>query len=409
MRLLPSDPDIGTIVTRINNGDINLQPDFQRGEVWSTPKKQRLIDSIMRDWHIPPIHVIELKDSSKLEVLDGQQRLVAIRDFVNGEIFIDGNVAPFSEEIQALNGLDYKSLPNNWRRRFDQFTIRMFKITDYLPQEPGELFFRLNQPASLTSAEQRNAFYGEARGQIKSLVELLLDLGISKEFIGFSNSRMAYDDIIARLCFSLEIGDLLHKVTSIALANRYRFDEPFNSETIHLAEKSIYFLGNALKQSPATIRFNKATLYSWLWFVCDNIKYNSNFDPYYFAKYIDYFERLRNMSKAFGNPRAYGHQFRYDEIPSNKAGGFEIGLMQVYNDRASARVADVSSVLSRDLVIWTLFVLISDDTNLEYLPANHKKTTLIMNGLHNFGKFNGIDADNYVSRMIEAGWNGEIN
>ena len=59
MRLLPSDPDIETIVSCIKSGDIDLQPDFQRGEVWSMTKKQRLIDSVLRDWHEPPIHVIE--------------------------------------------------------------------------------------------------------------------------------------------------------------------------------------------------------------------------------------------------------------------------------------------------------------------------------------------------------------
>jgi uncharacterized protein with ParB-like and HNH nuclease domain len=71
MRLLPSDPDVATIVARIEKNDINLQPEFQRGEVWSTSKKQKLIDSILRDWHVPPIHVIEVKGSGQQEVLDG--------------------------------------------------------------------------------------------------------------------------------------------------------------------------------------------------------------------------------------------------------------------------------------------------------------------------------------------------
>src|SRR5262249_53423944 len=54
-----------TIVSRINSGDINLQPHFQRGEVWSEAKRQKLIDSILRDWRVPPIHVIEVKESAK--------------------------------------------------------------------------------------------------------------------------------------------------------------------------------------------------------------------------------------------------------------------------------------------------------------------------------------------------------
>ncbi len=89
MKMLPSDPDIQTIVARIDSGDLDLQPNFQRGEVWTTAKKRKLIDSILRDWHIPPIHVV-VGDKGKQEVLDGQQRLVAIRDFVRGVIRVDG-------------------------------------------------------------------------------------------------------------------------------------------------------------------------------------------------------------------------------------------------------------------------------------------------------------------------------
>ena len=94
MRLLPSDPDVETIISRIEASDLNLQPDFQRGEVWSKVKKQRLVDSILRDWHVPPVHVIELTGSRRQEVLDGQQRLVAIRDFYHNEFSVDGSIEP---------------------------------------------------------------------------------------------------------------------------------------------------------------------------------------------------------------------------------------------------------------------------------------------------------------------------
>ncbi|MVN75066.1 DUF262 domain-containing protein [Hymenobacter sp. HMF4947] len=407
MRLLPSDPDISTIIKRIQDGDINLQPDFQRGEVWSIAKKQRLIDSILRDWHIPPIHVVEVKDSSKLDVLDGQQRLAAIRDFVNGIFYIDGTIAPVNDDILNLNGLYYIDLADKWRRRFDQFTIRLFKITDYSPQEPGELFFRLNQPVSLTSAEQRNAFYGEARGQIKGLVELLNVLGLGKEDIGFSNSRMAYDDIIARVCYSLEVGDLLQKVTAYSLTNRYRFDEPFSGKTITLVERGIYFLHDALSISSGIFKFNKATLYTWMWFICDNIHNNPHFNDLYFVRYARYFEWLRLSSKNILSVRQANFMYD-DEFIQYKGTEFESNLMAIYNDRASARVADVSSVLSRDIVVWTLFVLFSDGDNMGFMPMNYDKVDFIAKGLHNYGKFARGSAENYVAKMIENGWNGHI-
>ena len=90
MKCSTSTIELETVISRIRNGTLNLQPDFQRGEVWSLAKQKRLIDTILRRWKIPPIHGFtsdynDLMDNYVFEeVLDGQQRLVAIRDFCNG-------------------------------------------------------------------------------------------------------------------------------------------------------------------------------------------------------------------------------------------------------------------------------------------------------------------------------------
>jgi hypothetical protein len=128
MQLQPSDPDIQTIVGRIRSGDLDLQPEFQRGEVWSVAKKRRLIDSILRRWHVPPIHVV-IEEDGRQVVLDGQQRLASIRDFVNGEFKVDGSIEPADPSIERLGGLRYESLPPDVRRSFDQFTIRVFRLS----------------------------------------------------------------------------------------------------------------------------------------------------------------------------------------------------------------------------------------------------------------------------------------
>lgn len=62
MKCESTDLEIETIVNRIKNEDMDLQPDFQRGEIWTLQKKQKLIDSILRGWKIPPIHVIHSAD-----------------------------------------------------------------------------------------------------------------------------------------------------------------------------------------------------------------------------------------------------------------------------------------------------------------------------------------------------------
>lgn len=211
MHLTPSDPDIATLYRKIRQERLDLQPNFQRGEVWGKAKKQRLIDSILRGWHIPPIHVIQVPSSDKQEVLDGQQRLAAIRDFIEGDFFINGNLEPSELHLTKLDGLFFNDLPQEVISRIEDFTIRILTISDYKPGEPGELFYRLNQPTNLTSAEHRNAYFGEARQQVKDLSEYMIDLGFSSKTLGFSNSRMAYDDVISKFLLTLEFGTLKKK------------------------------------------------------------------------------------------------------------------------------------------------------------------------------------------------------
>lgn len=350
MRLMPSDPDLSTIVNRIKDGDINLQPNFQRGEVWGDSKKVRLIDSILRNWHVPPIHVVEIKESGKQDVLDGQQRLVAIRDFVNGELSIDGKIEPINEEILKLDGITYDQLPPNWKRKFDKFTIRVYSITDYLPSEPGELFYRLNQPTNLTSAEQRNAFYGPAREQVKMIVELISECGLTRREIGFTNSRMAYDDVIARLCLYLDAGNLRDKITASILADKFRDEEGFTSQAVERAKNTIIMFSEVVNHFHDNIKFNKATLLSWLLFLTQIKDQGLELEMYEIGYFIYNFEKSRGPQ-------------RVDYLDNGIPYSISAGLFGVFSDRSSSRVADVSSVLIRDMVIWINYHLYIKERN----------------------------------------------
>ena len=56
-------------------------PDWQREEVWNKTKKQQLIDSILRGWKLPKFYFVKL-EGDQYEVVDGQQRLTAIFEFL---------------------------------------------------------------------------------------------------------------------------------------------------------------------------------------------------------------------------------------------------------------------------------------------------------------------------------------
>lgn len=327
MKLTPTEPDVRTIVDRIENGDIDLQPDFQRQEVWSTNKKKRLIDTVLRGWSIPPVHLVE-GDQSQLEVLDGQQRLAALRDFILNRFSIDGRITPFDQTIANLHGRFYKQLDPATRRRIDQFPIRCFRISDYTPEEPNELFYRLNQPTILTAGEQRNALYGPTRRQLKELVEYFTGGGNSKETIGFSNVRLAYDDVIARLLYFLEAKNFGAKSTEMRISERFRSQNPFPVEALDRARCAIAIFSRA-REISKTSRFNKASLLSWLLFFS---RFNADD-----ANIVNSIQIFLDVSQG-----AYSGRNLTDAV-------------LLFENRSSLRVTDVSSVVYRDFVLCYVY------------------------------------------------------
>lgn len=335
MHLIPSDPDIRTVFGRIKDQSLDLQPDFQRGEVWSLPKQKLLIDSILRTWYVPPIHVVRIDEDTQV-VLDGQQRLRSIEHFMLGRFAVDGKIEPADLAIAALGGLRYDQLPPKVRGRIDRFTLRIFVLTDYKPEEPSELFFRLNQPATLTEAEKRNAFFGHARKQVRELTELAQAHGMSADRIGFSSARLAYEDVVARFIWTIEAGTLAEKATASRVTARYRTPEPFLDDVVDIAAQSLVRLFSVSSLDYAEIRLNKATTHSWLLYLARAMVRSTGLDG--FDAYFEWFERGRHEREA--GPR---------ESADPSAVAFD-----VFNDRATARVNDVSSVLLRDSILWAL-------------------------------------------------------
>ncbi|MDG6079729.1 DUF262 domain-containing protein [Erythrobacter litoralis] len=324
MKLIPWEPDLRTIVDRINGEDIDLQPDFQRQEIWPALKKKRLIDTILRGWSIPPVFLVVAKDGH-MDVLDGQQRLAAIRDFFANSFSIDGAATPQDDFIESLGGKFYRDLDQTQRRLVDNHTLRCFKITDYNPDEPSELFYRLNQPTMLTAGEQRNAFYGPAREQLKELVALFESLGNSKTTLGFSNSRLAYDDIIARILYFIEQGSFAKKSTEKVISQRFKSREEFSHDVFGATERAIRIFSDA-REFAGRVRFNKASSLSWLLFYC---RWRGASHDH---RFLDWFYHVQE--------EGVGHDPRV------------MLAVELFKDRSSLRVTDVSSVVFRDIALW---------------------------------------------------------
>lgn len=369
MRLDKLDRDITQIVERIDRGQLDLQPDFQRGQVWSERKKQRLIDSILRNWYIPPIHVVAKPNDSTEEILDGQQRLRAIHEFVNDEFCIDGDLEPTSNAIKRLDGKRYSELNTRTKLGFDRFNIITFRLLDYRPSEPGELFFRLNQIVSLTSAEQRNSLFGPTRDQVRGLAKLFEERTADK-LLGFSNSRLNYDDIISRLALAVELGGITYKVGANQLEDRFRSQEAFSDRTYVIVANAIKRLTRAVRASSARIKFNKASTFSWLYFIADN-KWPSDY-PYTeeFANFLAAFETARNANIGLADLSSESKHLAVRF--SNSAYVFT----NIFTNRTSSRINDVSSIILRDICLNATLCLYGP-SGLKEFPRFKNKRQII--------------------------------
>jgi hypothetical protein len=80
---------VGTILAQIEQGNIDLNPNFQRRNAWNDEKRSRLIESLIIGVPIPEIVLAEDRERRKsFIVIDGKQRLLSILGYVHPEINI---------------------------------------------------------------------------------------------------------------------------------------------------------------------------------------------------------------------------------------------------------------------------------------------------------------------------------
>lgn len=339
MHLSAKDPIISSIIDWIETNEIDLQPEFQRGLVWGREKQQLLIDTILRRWEIPPVFVICDKNTYRKEVLDGQQRLRSIYDFYRGEFPVNGQIQPYNNSLVGLHGLRYNQMPIEVQRKFRNFSIRIFEITDYEKDEPFELFYRLNQSVKLTSAERRNTFHGETRSQVKKIVDYMESVGVNRELIGFNNSRLSYQDVVARLCYALETERIDSKITDRDITNRYRSDIGFSEIICNRTQISIFVLKEAISRSEQKFKLSKPTLFSWLLFIT---QLNDDVDIGLICQFIDYFRLLVSSADEVTNT------LKHDQF-------IEQWIVKEYDYRSSTSVNDAKSIVFRHFALAFLW------------------------------------------------------
>lgn len=154
---------------------LKANPEYQRGIVWSSAQKKKLIDSVLRGYPLPRIYLHHISiniggmKSEGLEVIDGQQRINALSDFAQGAFKLfdpvaDTETAKFPSFLRdqpcPWANKNFDALSDDLKNSFLETTIPVARIETKDPNEVRDLFVRLQGGVPLSAQERRDALPG---------------------------------------------------------------------------------------------------------------------------------------------------------------------------------------------------------------------------------------------------------
>ena len=191
---------------------IDLNPPYQRLSVWDRPKKERFIDSIINGFDVPKLYFHRLPywpemtaevggHSKRYSVIDGKQRLLALWDFMTGNIGLPDDFVFFNDTSIRAEGAKYEELLINFptlRARFDGYNLPITLVDADEPDFIEQLFWRLNEQVQLTAPERRNAFGAPLPYAIRTVAVTRFFREIGSRL---RNDRLQHYDIAAKFLY----------------------------------------------------------------------------------------------------------------------------------------------------------------------------------------------------------------
>jgi len=236
-----------------NPGYMDLRPFYQRRPRWTPQMQSRLIESFLINIPVPPIILYETEYNS-YEVMDGQQRITAIRDFYDNQFALIG-----LELWPELNRLKYEQLPVKIRAGLDRRSISSIIIIRESTSNPEEALFlkqktfeRLNTGGvDLSQQEVRNCLY---HGKFNSLLLELARYSIFAEAWGIPTDDNSSELLENNLYKKMEDVELVLRFFSLRNVDHFSrgmegFLDLYMMKSLSFSDEDINFLKDIFLQT----------------------------------------------------------------------------------------------------------------------------------------------------------------
>ncbi|MFP5316679.1 MAG: DUF262 domain-containing protein [Acidimicrobiia bacterium] len=241
----PTTKDISLLQQLYKDGQLTLRPEFQRDSVWPVAAKAYLIDTILNDRPIPLFFFQRTRqpDTGRpaYAVVDGQQRLRAIFDFMDGRFRL--SQSPGKSRFNKR----WKDLTPDDKAQVQNYDLVIEEISGYTEDDIRDVFVRLNKYlVKLSPQELRHA---RETGTFKEFVE---DVGRwpfwydEKVFSAAQSKRMRPVEFAAEVAILLIEGPQDKKGAIDLYYEKYRDDFPDQDELETRLKKYLSWIRKAL-------------------------------------------------------------------------------------------------------------------------------------------------------------------
>jgi len=282
------------LYNKLEKGELDPAPGFQRKLVWRKQHKYDFIETILINFPFPEIYIAPGKiDTSKLSiselVVDGQQRLTTIRNYINGQ------------DVFALSSMPVKKfqeLSDDEKKEFLSYEVSVRYLKNASKVQIADIFQRINRTEyALNRTERINAQWGDSEFVCfaKQLIEEELDLNMEllnykvpnthrkyylqffhekyNIFTGNDISRMLSLQFMLTLLATICEQEYFNRNIKVQNYIESQFEELVGSSTIDNTLLSTLKFIDKLKFDKGSYWFNKANIFT---LIVELYKYDVN-------------------------------------------------------------------------------------------------------------------------------------